>query len=163
MKTIYLVRHAIAGERGPEYPDDTKRPLTRKGKERMRRAVAGFRNLEPEIEVVISSPLVRAMQTATILIEGLKGSPVLQKMKALSPDQSPEKVAKALAKIHVDGAIALVGHEPDLGQLAAWLIGSPRAIPFKKGGIARIDVSKLPPGQDGNLVWLATPAILRSL
>jgi phosphohistidine phosphatase len=163
MKTIYLVRHAIAGERGPEYPDDTKRPLTRKGKDRMRRAVVGFRSLEPGIEVVISSPLVRAMQTATILIEGLKGSPVLRKMKALAPDHDPRDVAKALGKVQVDGAIALVGHEPDLGELAAWLTGSSRAIPMKQGGIARIDVPKLPPGQDGTLVWLATPAILRAL
>jgi phosphohistidine phosphatase len=163
MTTIYLVRHAIAEARGPEYPDDTKRPLTRKGKDRMRRAVAGFRTLEPGIELVVSSPLVRAKQTATILLEGLAGSPRLEQIKALAPDHSPQDVATALRKLKVDGAIALVGHEPDLGALAAWLIGSPRPIPMKKGGIARIDVPKLPPDQNGTLVWLATPAILRSL
>ena len=163
MTSLYIVRHAIAEARGSEYPDDTKRPLTKKGKDRMRRAVAGFRTLKPAIEVVISSPLVRAKQTATILVEGLEGSPKHELMKALSPEHSPEDVAEALAKVKVDGDIALVGHEPDLGLLIAWLIGAKRAIPLKKGGIARIDVPKLPPAQNGTLVWLATPGMLREL
>jgi phosphohistidine phosphatase SixA len=61
------------------------------------------------------------------------------------------------------GAIALVGHEPDLGHLAAWLVGATSPMPFKKGGIARIDVKRLPPAQDGTLVWMATPGMLRGL
>ena len=162
MPTLYLVRHAIAEERGPEYPDDTKRPLTRRGRARMRRAVAGFRALKPGVELILTSPLVRAVQTAEILSTGLDDAS-LESLPALAPGHSPRRVAEDLAEATSAGVIALVGHEPDLGRLAAWLIGSRRAIPFRKGGIARIDVKTIPPGQDGTLVWHATPKLLRSI
>jgi len=160
--TLYLVRHAIAEERGPEYPDDTKRPLTRRGRERMRRGVAGFRALRPGVELILTSPLVRTVQTAEILSSGLDDASI-EALPALAPGHPARQVAQALAESSRAGVIALVGHEPDLGELAAWLIGARRPIPFKKGGIARIDVKSLPPAQDGTLIWHATPRLLRSI
>jgi phosphohistidine phosphatase SixA len=56
--------------------------------------------------------------------------------------------------------MALVGHEPDLGLLAAWLLGARQPLPFKKGGVARIDVASWPPQRNGQLRWLASPKIL---
>jgi phosphohistidine phosphatase len=162
MPTLYLVRHAIAEEQGPDYPDDTKRPLTRRGRERMRRGVAGLGALRPGVELILTSPLVRAVHTAEILSSGLDDAPI-EALPALAPGHSPRQVAAALAEASKADVIALVGHEPGLGKLACWLVGCRRPIPFRKGGIARIDVKSLPPAQNGTLIWHATPRLLRSL
>ena len=162
-RTLYLVRHAIAAERGDKYPDDTKRPLTRKGMRRMRDTVRGFATLNPDIDLVLTSPLVRARQTADILIGGLSPAPALETCPALAPGHAPAEVGDALSHVGSRRIIALVGHEPDLGLLAAWLIGAREPLVFKKGSIARIDVPALPPARDGQLVWLATPRMLRGL
>jgi phosphohistidine phosphatase len=162
MESLYLVRHAIAAERGDKYPDDGKRPLTSHGIARMRQVVKGFRTLDPEINLVLTSPLVRARQTADILVAGLSPAPDLSVEDTLAPGHRPETVVDGLSAYASLEVIALVGHEPDLGILAAWLIGAREPLVFKKGAIARIDVSgKL--GRDGQLVWLATPRMLRGL
>ena len=162
MRTVYLVRHAIAEERGPDYPDDTKRPVSPRGRRRMKDAARGFAELDPGVDLILTSPLVRAVQTAEILSRELSDAS-LGLCPALAPDHRPEEVAAELARASAKGAIALVGHEPGMGELAAWLIGASSPLPFKKGGIARLDVTRLPPGQDGTLVWMATPRMLRSL
>jgi phosphohistidine phosphatase len=161
--SLYLVRHAIAAERGPKWPDDAKRPLTHKGMARMRLGVRGLRALGAEIDLVLSSPLVRAVQTADILVEGLGSAPRLELSSALAPGEPPSAVVAALSRHTTAQRIALVGHEPDLGKLAAWLIGAREPIGFKKGGMCRIDVPALPPGRSGQLIWLAVPKMLRAL
>jgi phosphohistidine phosphatase len=160
---LYLVRHAIAAERGPKWPDDTKRPLTHKGAARMRQVVRGLRALGVEVDLVLTSPLVRARQTADILVEGLGSAPTLEVTPALAPEESPSAVAAALGRHASASRIALVGHEPGLGLLAAWLIGAREPFVFKKGGVCRIDVPTLPPGRNGALVWHAAPKMLRAL
>jgi len=162
-RTLYLVRHAIAADRGDKHPDDTKRPLTHKGITRMRQVVRGFATFNPRIDLVLTSPLVRARQTADIVMAGLSPAPSLNTFEALAPGHSPADVAQGLGAFVSRHAIALVGHEPDLGLLAAWLIGAREPLVFKKGAIARIDISALPPGRDGQLIWLATPRMLRGL
>ena len=161
--SLYLVRHAIAEERGDDWPDDSKRPLTDKGIAKMRQAVEGLDALDTGIEVVVTSPLVRARQTADLLVEGLKPKPSLDVLPALAPGETPANVAEALAAYAGRNAIALVGHEPGLGELGGWLIGANAPIVFKKGGACRIDVASLPPERYGQLVWLATPRMLRAL
>jgi len=169
MPVLYLVRHAIAAERGPKYPKDDARPLTREGKTAMKSVVKGLRKLKPGLDLILTSPLVRAHSTAEIVRDGLKGNVRLERFVVLAPGHRPSEVAEALAKLPKSrkgkgpSVIALVGHEPDLGQLAAWLIGGKEPIPFKKGGIARIDVAELPPRQNGQLIWHATPKLLRAL
>lgn len=160
--SLYLVRHAIAEERGKDWPDDDKRPLTSKGIARMTQQVSGLRDLDVEIDLVLTSPLVRARQTADILVEGLKPSPKLRVFPMLGPGHTPAKVVEALDDDRGARSIALVGHEPGLGELAAWLLSARTPPVFKKGGVMRIDVSALPPGRDGQLIWLATPRMLRA-
>jgi len=157
---LYLVRHAVAAARGDKWPDDTKRPLTHKGMAKMRLAVRGLRELGVELDLVLTSPLVRAHQ---ILIDGLESSPDLEITDALEPDRPPTDVAAALGGHPRFRAIALVGHEPGLGELAAWLIGTKEPLVFRKGGVCRIDVPALPPGRNGRLLWFATPKMLRAL
>jgi phosphohistidine phosphatase len=161
--SIYLVRHAIAAERGRQWPDDTKRPLTHKGAARMRQIVMGLRALGVEFDLVLTSPLVRARQTAELLIAGVRSKPALEVTDALAPGEPPVKVAAMLAKHSGRCSIALVGHEPGLGELAAWLVGANKPFVLKKGGVCRIEVTALPPARQGQVLWHATPKMLRAL
>jgi phosphohistidine phosphatase len=158
---LYLVRHAIAAERGEEWPDDDKRPLTERGIARFKEIVAGLATLDMEVDEIFTSPLVRARQTADLLAAGVRGKPALKVLDALSPGHAPASVLAQLAKAAKRRRIALVGHEPGLGELAAHLIGAGRALPFKKGGICRIDVESLTSRRAGALVWFVPPKLLR--
>jgi phosphohistidine phosphatase len=160
---LYLVRHAIADERGPAWPDDTTRPLTPKGADRMRQAVKGLRALGAQPHVVATSPLVRAEQTARILADGVKSQPDVVVVPALAPGNSPSAVAAALTAFTETSSVALVGHEPDLGRLAGWLMGTGAPPVFKKGGVCCLDVEGVPREGLATLVWMATPKMLRSL
>ena len=162
-RTIYLIRHAIAAERGEKWPDDTLRPLTHDGAARMRQVVRGLGQLEAVPELIMTSPLVRAASTAKLVAEGLTPAPDVITLPALAPGSTPSRVVSALAPHNRRESIALVGHEPDLGELAAWLIGARAPLAFKKGGVCRIDFDHWPPSQAGRLIWLATPRMLRGL
>jgi len=162
-KRVYLVRHAIAAERGEAFPDDRKRPLTEKGITRFRQIVAGLTELDVEIDVVLTSPFVRARQTADILVNGLRSSPRVVETVALAPGASYQSILDELSVVSDQESIALVGHEPGIGELAGRLIGSRHPVPFKKGAVCRIDLDGLPPAGPGRLIWFATPRILRGL
>lgn len=162
-RTLYLIRHAIAAERGPKYPDDNLRPLTSRGIDKMREAARGFASLDPGIEVIVTSPLVRARHTSEIVLAELAPAPAHEVLEELAPGHSPADLAEALDRYQSKSTIALVGHEPDLGRFAAWLIGSNKPIPFKKGGMACFEIADLRPGRTSTLVWLATPRMLRAL
>jgi len=160
---LYFVRHGLAEERGDAWPDDTKRPLTEEGMSRLRKAVKGLAGMGVSIDVVLTSPLVRARQTADILAGGLDPRPSIVNIDSLAPAGSYAAVLADLEKHSRKCRLALVGHEPMLGELAARLIGSRHPIEFKKGGVCRLDVEDLPPAGPGDLRWLLTPKILRAL
>lgn len=160
---LYLVRHAIAAERGDEWPDDTKRPLTERGISRFKDVVAGLVLIDVAIDEIFTSPLVRAKQTADLLAAGLDSKPSVKLLEALAPGHAPSTVMSQLAKAAKRRRIALVGHEPDLGELAAHIIGAQRALPFRKGGVCRIDIEGLTSRRAGALVWFAPPRMLRKV
>ena len=160
---LFLVRHGIAAARGSEWPDDTKRPLTERGVSRFKEEVKGLRRLDVEIDEIFTSPLIRARQTAELLAAGLEGKPPVKLLDALAPGHTSAAVLTQLAKAAKRRRVALVGHEPDLGELAAHLIGAGRALAFKKGGVCRIDVGILTSRRAGSLVWFVTPSLLRQL
>jgi phosphohistidine phosphatase len=163
-RSVFIVRHAIAAERGEKWPDDAKRPLTHDGAARMRSAAEGLAAMGVSLDVVITSPLVRAEQTADILVKCLGGEAKLVTAPALAPGGSPAAVAEAVGALAKGRNMAIVGHEPGLGELAAWLVGARQPLPFKKGGVCRIDVVDWPPtAKSGTLVWFATPKMLRAL
>jgi phosphohistidine phosphatase len=157
---LYLVRHAIAAERSDDIPDDSARPLTSRGVQRFRRVAAGLRALGVSVDVVLTSPLVRAKQTAELLADGLSPHPPVQTVGSLAPGAGHAAFVEDLGR-RAKGRtrIACVGHEPDLGLLAARLIGARRPLAFKKGGVCRIDLESA--GGAGHLVWLAPPRLLR--
>ena len=158
---LYLVRHAIAAERGEAWPDDGKRPLTSRGVHRFKDGLPGLKSLDVAIDEIFSSPLVRAKQTADLLAAAV-GSNV-KTLDALAPGHAPSVVMGQLAKAAKRNRIALVGHEPGLGELAAHLIGASHPLTFKKGGLCRIDLGALAAKKTGSLVWFVTPKVLRKL
>lgn len=160
---LYLIRHGVAAEPGEAWPDDTKRPLTDQGVRRLRKAAAGLSELGVSFDVILSSPLVRARQTAEILAAGLQPRPPVTFSEALSPGAVYSAVLDELAQHVRCRRIALVGHEPGIGALAARLMGSRRALEFKKGAVVRIDVPTLPPTGAGALRWFLSPKLLRRL
>jgi phosphohistidine phosphatase len=138
---IYLVRHAIAADRGEEWPDDSKRPLTDRGMSRFKDAVKGLDAIGVAVDEIFTSPLVRAKQTADILSAGLPGKPQVKTLEALAPGNTPVTVMEHVSRTARHNRIALVGHEPGLGELAAHLLGARRPLSFKKGGRAALATS----------------------
>lgn len=161
---LYLVRHAIAAERGPKYPDDRLRPLTVAGQKKFAKSVPGLIEMGVVVDFVLTSPLVRARETAQILAAGLKPKPAIAEVEALAPGGRPHAIVDAI-KTHARRyrRLALVGHEPDLGELAARLLAARGNIEFRKGGVALIEVSGATPGGPGTLRWMLTPKAVRAL
>jgi phosphohistidine phosphatase len=160
---LFLIRHGLAEERGDAWPDDTKRPLTGEGMSRLRKAVRGLAGIGVSLDVVLTSPLVRARQTADIVAAGLSPHPPIVSVDSLAPGGPFVAIVADLEKHARRTRAALVGHEPGLGELAARLIGSRHPIEFKKGAVCRIDLDDIPPAGPGHLRWMLTPKILRRL
>jgi phosphohistidine phosphatase len=160
---LYLVRHGVAAERGENYPDDSKRPLTNGGIKRLQEQAKALNALEVGFDHIIASPLVRTKQTADVLAEGLASKPSVGTSDSLAPAGTPAAVFQELGRHMRTARIALVGHEPNLGELAARLIGARVPLEFKKGGICRIDFEVFPPKGVGQLRWFVPPRMLRAL
>src|SRR5688572_18099957 len=95
---LYLVRHAIAAERGEDWPDDDKRPLTERGISRFKESIAGLKWLDVVVDEIFTSPLVRAKQTADLLAAGLSGKPPVKILDALAPGHPPNSVLAQLSR-----------------------------------------------------------------
>lgn len=159
---LYLVRHAIAEEVGTtEYEDDSLRPLTEKGREKMRRIAKGLKELGVQPDLIVSSPYVRASQTASILAKELKYKEEISYSDLLVPMGEPgDMIGEINEKYSVD-ELMLVGHEPSLSSLASvLLVGTPDAsINFKKGGVCCLSADDLHYDRKAVLEWLITPKI----
>jgi phosphohistidine phosphatase len=160
---LYLIRHGVAADRGDEYPDDSKRPLTGDGIAALRKEAKALDALGVGFDHIITSPLLRTKQTAEAFAEHLKSRPSVSNSDALAPAGSSAGVLQELAKHMRKERIALVGHEPNIGELAARLIGSRTPLEFKKGAICRIDFEVFPPKGVGQLRWFLTPKMLRKI
>jgi phosphohistidine phosphatase len=160
---LYLIRHAVAEERGDAWPDDAKRPLSDDGKSAMRKAARGLVRLDVGFDVVLTSPFVRARQTAEIVANEYDDRPPVVSVDSLTPGGSFQAVLNDLEKHAKKSRIALVGHEPSIGELAARLAGLRRPLEFKKGAVCRIDVKTIPPAGPGALRWFITQKILRAV
>jgi phosphohistidine phosphatase len=161
---LYLIRHGLAVERGENFPDDTKRPLTPRGIQRLRQEGKALAALDVTFDVMLTSPLVRARQTAEALAATFREPPPIVNSQALAPGGTHNGIIDELAgQSHRRKKIAIIGHEPGLGELAARLLGLRKPLAFKKGAVCRIDVSALPLTGPGELKWFLTPRILRKI
>ena len=160
---IYLVRHGIATERiGGAVLNDSMRPLTDEGRQESKSVAQGLKRINVKPNFFVSSPLVRAKQTAEIFAEVLGGdSSEVKICDALAPGGSPSTLYKFLRELGNFQEVALFGHEPDIGMLAATLLDAAHELrlPFKKAGVCRVDVYDLPPSTPGILKWFITPKI----
>lgn len=159
MIRLYLVRHGIAVDKEPGAAGDDARGLTAKGRHRFRRLARAFARLrEPAIAHVFTSPLVRAVQTAEILLAALKQDE-LSVLQALRPETGVASLLADLGGRVKDGhSVAIVGHDPLLSMLAAFLGEVPREqVDFRKGAIVCIDVPSLPQARPAKPLWWLRP------
>jgi len=159
---LLIVRHAIAVPHGtPEVPED-ERPLTPRGEKRFRAAAQGLARICDRPDVLLSSPLVRARQTADIAAEAW-GDVEVREENALAGG-SFEQIAAVVNKHADQKLVALFGHEPDVSTVVARLLGTSASerLTFKKGGAALLDVpGKMTDG--GALIWYLPPRVLRAV
>ncbi len=163
---VILFRHGPAGQRDPaRWPDDGERPLTKRGVERTQAAARGLRRFADGAATVLTSPLVRAVETAAIACEALGGETALERFEPLAPGGSYRAVFARLADMKSGACVVLVGHEPDLGKLAGMLLfGAPaRSLPLKKAGACVIDFTAAPEPGGGHLHAFLPPRMLRRL
>jgi phosphohistidine phosphatase len=159
---VILFRHGPAGTRSASrWPDDAKRPLTSAGETKSRRAAAGLRRIENDVNRILTSPLERAERTARIIGQEL-GVESIEITEALAPGGTPAKVIEALNRHPQRETILLVGHEPALGELAAHLLfKAGPALPLKKAGACAIRFDGAARAAGGSLEWLVSPRLLR--
>ncbi len=163
---LYIVRHAIAVERGAAgYDDDSQRPLTDEGRKKMRKIVKGIHQLNMELDVILSSPYVRAKDTAVLLANefGIKDKVALSD-NLIPPGNFESLVNEIHEKYDVEN-LALVGHEPMLSSLISWLAtgNTDMKVTLKKGGVAWLTTDNLYQDGRATLNWLLSPALMVKL
>ena len=163
---MLLVRHAIAEDRAVfarTGQSDGYRPLTEKGMRRMQLAARGLYELVDHIDLLATSPLVRAVQTAEIMSDAFAGIPIVETdVLATGPDAAFLAWYRSVAET---GLVAVVGHEPYLGEWASWLLAGPSAdfLQFKKGGACLLEFPAVVRPGGAYLAWALAPAQLRRL
>jgi len=158
---LYLVRHAIAENMGTDYEDDSLRPLTEKGREKMHRIAAGLHEIGVQPDLIVSSPYLRASQTAVVLAKELNYKEEIAYSDLLVPMGKPGDMIGEINEKFSVAELMLVGHEPNLSSLASVLLaGTPDlSINLKKGGVCCLSVDDLHYDHKATLEWLITPKI----
>jgi len=164
---LLLIRHGPAGDRHAWLAlgkDDFLRPLTADGRTRTRAAVKGLARVVDRPQALATSPLARAIQTADHVARAF-GVEAAEELHAILPAGGPAGVMPWLAARSKLDLVALVGHEPQLGRLASWLLArtSSPFLQLKKGGACLLDLGARPRPGGAKLVWMLPPAQLRRL
>ncbi|HZU10769.1 MAG TPA: phosphohistidine phosphatase SixA [Pseudacidobacterium sp.] len=158
---LYILRHASAGTRRKNPLIDVKRPLDKEGKQQCILVAAYLNALDVQFDLIASSPLKRALQTASLVGTELGYDQKINVTDALSPEANVAKFQEFVASLQKHENVLLVGHNPNLPQFLGSLIASPgrASIRLRKGAIARVDYTRRP----GTLNWLVDPRILRGV
>jgi phosphohistidine phosphatase len=160
---LYIIRHAWAEDRDTSrWPNDDTRPLSADGKERFALLMKKLARCGMTPSIVATSPLTRCVETAGIVAAGLPERPKIVELDDLRPGSSLEGLLQwSVRQADKHEEIAWVGHAPDVGCLAAALIGTGDGlIRFAKGAVAAIRFDGLPAAGSGELQWLATAKVL---
>jgi phosphohistidine phosphatase len=156
---VYILRHGIAEERDPQkFPDDDRRPLTGEGMRKMRRIASALKGLGCRFDLVLTSPLARARQTADIAASVLGIESRLRETPHLAPSGDPRRLV-AEVNGHGEGSVLLVGHEPYLSGFISVLLSGREGleINLKKGGFCHLSVGSLKYGACAVLECLLAP------
>ncbi|MGO9309073.1 MAG: phosphohistidine phosphatase SixA [Spirochaetia bacterium] len=155
---LYFLRHGDAGAAEGWKGSDSERPLSSEGIARMEKEAAAIARLRPTFDVILTSPLVRARQTADIVAKKMHLATVTVVEERLAPGFAAAELEGILAERHALQGLLLVGHEPDFSRVISACIGGGR-VECKKGSLARVDIDA-PPALAGTLVWLLPPRVL---
>jgi phosphohistidine phosphatase len=160
---LYVVRHGIAIDReNPKCPPDPERYLTEEGVEKTKQVAEGVAALGATADLMLSSPYVRAMQTAEIFAGALEyAKQKIRRTDLLLPGGEPSMLFRELAKDKQSSSIFLFGHAPQLDDMIATALGSKHHVTsLKKAGVALIELKRVSP-PSAQIVWLAPPKLLR--
>ena len=156
---LYLLRHGLAVEPGEHgFTKDAERPLTAKGKAKLARITAAMEKLDLSFEVILSSPYIRARQTAEIVADAFDARKRIEFTEALTPSGNPRKLIEVINQLFSQD-ILLVGHEPFLSEFISSLIAGTTSVPIvmKKAGLCKLTTDSLRYGRCATLEWLLTP------
>lgn len=163
---LFILRHGEAGQRLSSNPSDRQRSLTTTGKEEVTEVAKALRKIGTKFDVIASSPLKRAYETAAIVASVFKMSNKLETWSELAPEGVRTEVYRKLCRLKQENSILLVGHEPQLSEIVNDIIRTGRTksakIVLKKAGLVRIRIITCNPVICGELRWLLTPKILTS-
>ena len=158
---IYLLRHGLAAQHSASrLQTDRRRPLTDEGEKKIRKIAKAMKGLELSFDLILTSPFLRAHQTAAIVADTLKARKRLEPVNELAVGASPKDLLAQLAQRQPPPeSLLLVGHEPYLSSLMSSLLSGHPALhlELKKGGLAKLAVPSLKPGHRATLEWLLTP------
>ena len=157
---LYILRHGIAEERGPG-GDDAKRALTKEGVDELRQVMRAARHAKVNPELIITSPYVRAVQTAKVAAQVLGHMQPLVESEALVPSSTPQQVWEEVRIHKAAPELMIVGHDPLFSHIIGHLLGAPSAqVDMKKGALARIDFESFGVQPRGTLKWLIHPKLV---
>ena len=158
---LFILRHGIAVERGTEgVKNDFDRRLTPEGEEKLRRITRAMRHLQLSFDWILSSPYVRARETAELVASALALKKKIELQETLGADSNPREFIAGLIRVaDLPKRVLVVGHEPSLSTLASLLLtgNAQPCLSFKKGGLAKLTVGKLRVGRCATLEWILTP------
>jgi phosphohistidine phosphatase len=158
---LYILRHAIAGDRESFDGPDSERPLTRQGRKKMRCIAKNLKKLDLKFDVILTSPFLRAKETAEIVAKEFHRENALKLSSHLKVGGDPASLVREINTSYKKfDNILLVGHEPYLSGLISMLISGKKdlSITMKKGGICKLSVESLGYGRCATLEWLMAPA-----
>ena len=165
---LLVIRHAVAEDKkrfARTGADDGLRPLTQDGRRKMRGAARGLRRVAPKLDLLATSPLTRAAQTAEIVAAAYRRGPRILTVPQLVPSGSVHALLKWLQSLKATSTVAVVGHEPQLGVFVSWMLTGLQEsfLEFKKGGACLWELKEaVRPGR-ATLQWFLTPGQLRRL
>jgi phosphohistidine phosphatase len=165
---LYFMRHGIALPADePSIAHDGERPLTSKGIKRMRKAAKGLRRLNIPFDALLTSPLLRARQTAEIVASTLGLEDRLEEISGLAPESTVEHLMFGLTRYQDRSHVLLVGHEPLLSKTLISLLSCGKSanlsLELKKGSLCRVEIEALPASSPAKFHWLLSPKQLRLL
>jgi len=165
---LLVVRHAVAEEReefAKTGKDDSERPLTPDGRRKFEKGARGLRELVDGIDLLATSELVRATQTAEIVNAAWDGKLRTVRIRELAPEADPAELMTWLRRQRAKGCVAVVGHEPHLSRFVEHALagGAAQFVDLKKGGACLLDLGTSPQAGRAALRWLLTAGQLRRL
>ncbi len=164
---LYILRHAIAVARGTEgFPDDSDRPLTDKGMAKLRRVTRGMRALDLSFDLILTSPYLRALQTAEIVAADVGARKTLERTPHLAPDGDPRALIDLVrSRSGARARVLVVGHEPYLSQLVSVLVSGDEhaTITMRKAGLCKLAAQSLRYARCASLEWVLPPAFLEHI